>query len=69
MRWLLRSGRGDHDGSISNLEFKPISWDELDDPDLRPNRWTIRNVVARVAEVGDLFAKAQTDHQELPRLG
>ena len=47
----------------------PISWDELDDPDLRPNRWTIRNVVARVAEVGDLFAKAQTDHQELPRLG
>jgi bifunctional non-homologous end joining protein LigD len=44
----------------------PISWDELDDPDLRPNRWTIRDLPARVAEVGDLFAGAQTDAQELP---
>jgi bifunctional non-homologous end joining protein LigD len=46
----------------------PISWDELDDPDLRPNRWTIRDVVERVAKVGDLFAKAQTDAQELPKV-
>ncbi len=44
----------------------PISWDELDDPDLRPNGWTIRTIVDRVAERGDLFAGAQTDHQELP---
>ena len=44
----------------------PISWDELDDPELRPNRWTIRTMPARVAEVGDLFAGAQTDLQELP---
>jgi bifunctional non-homologous end joining protein LigD len=46
----------------------PISWDELDDPDLRPNRWTIRNVVERVAQRGDLFADAQTDLQELPKV-
>jgi bifunctional non-homologous end joining protein LigD len=46
----------------------PISWDELDDPDLRPNRWTIRTVVERVAERGDLFAAAQTDLQELPKV-
>jgi bifunctional non-homologous end joining protein LigD len=44
----------------------PIAWDELDDPDLRPDRWTIRNVIDRVAERGDLFAAAQTDAQELP---
>ncbi|HET7168493.1 MAG TPA: DNA ligase D [Candidatus Limnocylindrales bacterium] len=44
----------------------PISWDELDDPDLRPDRWTIRDVLGRVAQVGDLFAAAQTDAQELP---
>ena len=44
----------------------PITWDELDDPDLRPNRWTIRDVVERVAAVGDLFAPAQTDAQVLP---
>ncbi|MEX1169205.1 MAG: DNA ligase D [Chloroflexota bacterium] len=44
----------------------PIAWDELDDPDLRPDRWTIRNVIDRVAERGDLFAQAQTDAQELP---
>jgi bifunctional non-homologous end joining protein LigD len=46
----------------------PIRWDELDDPTLAPDRWTIRNVVERVAEAGDLFAAAQTDHQALPAL-
>jgi len=44
----------------------PISWDELDDPGLRPNAWTIRTIVDRVAERGDLFAPAQSDAQELP---
>jgi DNA ligase D len=44
----------------------PIAWDELDDPDLRPDRWTIRTLLDRVAEKGDLFAAAQTDLQELP---
>ncbi|HEX5591290.1 MAG TPA: DNA ligase D [Candidatus Limnocylindrales bacterium] len=44
----------------------PIAWDELDDPELRPNHWTIRNLLDRVATVGDLFAAAQTDAQELP---
>ena len=47
----------------------PITWDELDDPDLRPNRWTIRTIVERVEQVGDLFAAAQTDAQVLPPLG
>ncbi len=44
----------------------PIAWDELDDPALRPDRWTIRTIVERVERVGDLFAPAQTDAQELP---
>ena len=44
----------------------PIAWDELDDPDLRPDRWSIRTIVERVAERGDLFAAAQTDLQALP---
>ncbi len=46
----------------------PIAWDELDDPDLRPDRWTIRTIVDRVVERGDLFAAAQTDAQELPKV-
>jgi len=46
----------------------PMTWDELDDPQLRSDRWTIRTVVERVAEVGDLFAGAQTDLQVLPAL-
>jgi len=44
----------------------PIAWDELDDPELRPDRWTIRTILRRLAEHGDLFAGAQTDPQELP---
>jgi len=47
----------------------PIEWDELDDPELRPDRWTVRTIVERVERVGDLFASAQTDLQELPPLG
>ncbi len=46
----------------------PIEWDELEDPELRSDRWTIRTIVDRVAEKGDLFAAAQTDAQELPAL-
>ena len=47
----------------------PIEWAELDDPLLRPDRWTIRTILDRVGERGDLFAAAQTDLQELPTLG
>jgi bifunctional non-homologous end joining protein LigD len=46
----------------------PITWGELDDPGLRSDRWTIRTVVERVDRLGDLFANAQTDRQELPSL-
>ncbi|HET7181772.1 MAG TPA: DNA ligase D, partial [Candidatus Limnocylindrales bacterium] len=46
----------------------PIRWEELDDPELRSDRWTIRTVVERVEQLGDLFAGAQTDLQELPPL-
>ena len=44
----------------------PITWDELDDPLLRPDRWTVRTLPDRIAKVGDVFAAAQTDAQELP---
>ena len=28
----------------------PIAWDELDDPELRPDRWTIATIAERVAK-------------------
>jgi hypothetical protein len=37
----------------------PIDWDELDDPDLRPDAFTIRTLPARIAEKGDLFGNPQ----------
>ena len=46
----------------------PIEWAELDDPDLMPNRWTIRTIFDRLAVVGDLFAPALTLEQDLPAL-
>jgi DNA ligase D len=46
----------------------PIRWAELDDPDLRPDRWTIRTLPARVAEIGELWAGIQEDGQPLPPL-
>ncbi|MGH2512390.1 MAG: DNA ligase D, partial [Candidatus Limnocylindrales bacterium] len=47
----------------------PITWDELEDPDLRPDRWTIRTILARVEALGDLFAPALDQNQVLPPLG
>ena len=46
----------------------PILWDELDDPGLRPDRWTIHTIMDRVATVGDLFAGALVGDQDLPVL-
>lgn len=46
----------------------PITWDELDDPDLRPDRWTIRTLPARLDEVGDLFHDARSHAQRLPTI-
>jgi bifunctional non-homologous end joining protein LigD len=46
----------------------PIRWEELDDPELAPDRWTIRSMGERLAEVGDLFAPALELEQELPPL-
>jgi bifunctional non-homologous end joining protein LigD len=46
----------------------PIRWEELDDPALRSDRWTVATVFERLAEVGDLFAPALELEQELPPL-
>ncbi len=46
----------------------PITWDELDDPGLRPDRWTVRTVLDRVASLGDPWAALADDRQVLPPL-
>ena len=47
----------------------PIDWTELDDPDLRPDRFTIRTLGRRLAERGDLFHDVLITRQRLPSLG
>jgi bifunctional non-homologous end joining protein LigD len=44
----------------------PIDWDELDDPDLRPDGITIRMVADRLAERGDPFRSVLGPGQDLP---
>jgi bifunctional non-homologous end joining protein LigD len=46
----------------------PIDWDELDDPALRPDGFTIRTMPQRLAERGDLFRAVLADDQRLPPL-
>jgi bifunctional non-homologous end joining protein LigD len=46
----------------------PIGWDELDNGDLRPDRWTIRTIGNRLAEVGDPLAPLIGMQQLLPDL-
>jgi bifunctional non-homologous end joining protein LigD len=44
----------------------PITWDELDDPALRPDGFTVRTVLDRIAALGDLFAPVLAGNQKLP---
>jgi bifunctional non-homologous end joining protein LigD len=46
----------------------PIGWAELDDPDLRPDRWTIRTVLDRLEERGDPFRALLGVEQDLPEI-
>jgi bifunctional non-homologous end joining protein LigD len=44
----------------------PIGWDELDEPALRPDAFTIRTMPHRLADRGDLFRPVLTQDQTLP---
>jgi bifunctional non-homologous end joining protein LigD len=44
----------------------PIGWDELDDPSLRPDGFTIRTELDRAAARGDEFRAALGEGQQLP---
>ena len=46
----------------------PITWDELDDPELRPDRWTLRTIGERLSKVGDPLAPLIGLQQRLPNL-
>jgi bifunctional non-homologous end joining protein LigD len=46
----------------------PLTWDELDDADLRPDRWTVRTVLDRLATKGDPFRALLSTDQALPDL-
>lgn len=46
----------------------PITWDEIDDPDLTPDRWDLAGACDRVAEAGDPLRPLIGRHQRLPAL-
>jgi bifunctional non-homologous end joining protein LigD len=46
----------------------PITWDELDDPDLRSDRWTVHTVLERLESVGDPLAPLIGLQQDLASL-
>lgn len=46
----------------------PVRWDELDDPGLRSDRWTVRSLPGRLDAVGDLFSGLAARAQRLPDL-
>jgi bifunctional non-homologous end joining protein LigD len=47
----------------------PVEWDELDDPDLRSDRFTVSSVLDRLAARPDPFRALLTDEQALPSIG
>jgi bifunctional non-homologous end joining protein LigD len=47
----------------------PITWDELDEPWLRPDAFTMRTILDRLADRGDPFRAVLASGQRLPPLG
>lgn len=43
----------------------PLHWDELEDPDLDPTRFTLQTMPERLRATGDLFRPALEDRQDL----
>jgi bifunctional non-homologous end joining protein LigD len=46
----------------------PIDWDELDDPSLRPDGFTVRTMLDRLEDKGDPFRRLLTIRQSLPTI-
>jgi bifunctional non-homologous end joining protein LigD len=44
----------------------PIEWDELSDPKLKPDRWTVRNAAARLDAQGDAWKGMERRARKLP---
>ncbi|MBV9120565.1 MAG: non-homologous end-joining DNA ligase, partial [Chloroflexi bacterium] len=44
----------------------PLTWEELDDPELRPDGWNIRTIFDRLERVGDVWQGALKFDQHLP---
>jgi bifunctional non-homologous end joining protein LigD len=44
----------------------PLEWDELNDPDLHPRRWTLRDVAARIEARGDPWSDMRREARSLP---
>ena len=44
----------------------PLAWDELEDPELHPRRWTLASVPARFAERGDPWERIGASARSLP---
>jgi len=47
----------------------PIVWDELEDPRLKPDRWTVATAADRVAEQGDAWKGIGRSARTLPAAG
>jgi bifunctional non-homologous end joining protein LigD len=45
----------------------PIHWEELNDPKLRPDRWTVRSAADRLESEGDAWDGIAGDARRLPR--
>jgi bifunctional non-homologous end joining protein LigD len=45
----------------------PLAWEELEDPQLHPRRWTLRTLPDRLADRGDPWADIARHARALPR--
>jgi bifunctional non-homologous end joining protein LigD len=45
----------------------PLDWSELEDPHLKPDRYTIGNIFDRLRRKGDLWKDLSRKAQALPR--
>jgi bifunctional non-homologous end joining protein LigD len=46
----------------------PLAWEELEDPELHPRRWTLATIPRRLEERGDPWRGINADARALPKV-
>jgi DNA primase len=65
-QWRTIGACGRQSHGRDNAGSTPLTWEEVEAGEVRPDDWTLRTLPQRVMQLGDLFASVLQGGQSLP---